>query len=237
MENEIWKDIPGYENLYQVSNLGRVKSLERIVKRIVNNDRHVSERIMKLSMCGRYLQVGISKSANVKMASVHVLVAMAFLGHTPCGYKIVVDHINNDPLNNRVENLQIISHRENASKDRRGGSSEFPGVGLSGGKWYSKITLNKKDIYLGVFDTEEEANEYYVNALKAINNGDEIKIKRTEYTSKHRGISFAKERCTSKWNVKLPFNGKFKSLGYFPTEELANIARINFCVANNIKHV
>ena len=43
-------------------------------------------------------------------------------------HKLVVDHINNDPLDNRLENLQLISHRYNLSKDKKGGSSKFTGV-------------------------------------------------------------------------------------------------------------
>ena len=53
---------------------------------------------------------------------------MAFFGHVPGGYKIVVDHIDNNRLNNHVSNLQLITQRENSSKDRKNGTSQYTGV-------------------------------------------------------------------------------------------------------------
>ena len=75
-QNEIWKDIEGYEGLYQVSNLGRVKSLERI-------DRHnhlVKERILKPKIePNGYFRVDLCKEGKVKTLSVHRLVAQTFI--------------------------------------------------------------------------------------------------------------------------------------------------------------
>jgi len=114
---EIFKDIPGYEGIYQVSDLGRVKSLkfnkEKILKPGVNNHGYYTVVLCK----------GKRKTINV-----HQLVAMAFLNHEPCGYNgLIVDHKDNNPLNNRLSNLQLISQRENTSKDKKG-SSKYTGV-------------------------------------------------------------------------------------------------------------
>ncbi len=146
---EEWRDIKGYKGDYQVSNLGRVKSLKQI-----------KERIMKPSNSKRYLTINLSKSDKKKTFEVHQLVAIAFLDHTPCGHKQVVDHIDNNPLNNHANNLQIIRHRENVSKGRN--RSLPTGVyATRHGRFYSLIYINGKQFHLGTFPTPEEASEAY----------------------------------------------------------------------------
>jgi hypothetical protein len=101
---------------------------------------------------------------------VHQLVAVAFLGHSPDGHKTVVDHINNDKLDNRLCNLQLISQRENASKDSKRKYSSFLGVtwNHTANKWMSQITVSGKNKYLGVFEDEIEAANAYNLALEKI---------------------------------------------------------------------
>jgi hypothetical protein len=138
---EIFKDIPNYEGIYQVSNLGRVKSLK------LNK-----EKILKLSIDGQgYLKVNLFDEGRRSTKNVHQLVAIVYLNHMPCGSKIVVDHINCDKLNNRLENLQLISQRENLSKDKKG-SSKYTGVSWhkQKSKWQSQIIINGKYKYLGI---------------------------------------------------------------------------------------
>ena len=100
----------------------------------------------------------------------HVLVAMAFLGHVRNGHVIVVDHINNNISDNRLENLQLITQRQNSSKDKNGYSSKYVGVYLKkkSGKWIAQIIINKKHNYLGIFNTEIEAHKAYEKALSRI---------------------------------------------------------------------
>ena len=165
---EIFKDIPGYEGLYQVSNLGKVKSLRR--KIYVNSGFYLSvEKILKqsISIRGYYLTT-LTKNNKSITKSVHSLVAMAFLDHTPNGNKIVVDHIDNNKKNNRLENLQIITHRENVSKDKKNKTSKYTGVSWDKvkNKWRSAIRLNEKNIYLGMFESEERASDTYQNKIK-----------------------------------------------------------------------
>jgi len=167
MEN--WKDIKGYEGFYKVSNIGNVKSLERKVKCKGGGLRTVNEKILKQYLDGKgYFQVKLNKKGKYKSFNTHKLVAMSFLSHTPCGHKIVVDHIDNNPLNNNVENLQLITNRDNCSKDRKGGTSKYVGVfdndkGVN--RWVASISLGKKTINLGSFDTEERASIAYNFAL------------------------------------------------------------------------
>ena len=77
---EIWKPVTGYEGLYEVSNLGRVKSVERWVKRSDGHKNHILERIIKVfPQNSGYLQVGLHKNGAVEQFLVHRLVAETFI--------------------------------------------------------------------------------------------------------------------------------------------------------------
>ncbi|KQC33993.1 hypothetical protein AAU57_12115 [Nonlabens sp. YIK11] len=167
---ESWKDIKGYEGLYQVSSIGRVKSLDRFVSR-KNHQTYFKGKILKhRSRKDGYYHVALCKKGKVKNFGVHQLVAMAFLDHTPCGYKVVVDHINNEKLDNRYQNLQLISTRENCSKDKSGYTSKYIGVHKhqSYNKWVATISVRGKSKYLGYYNTEKEASMVYQNHLKSV---------------------------------------------------------------------
>ena len=105
-----------------------------------------------------------------KTKRVHKLVAIAFLSHKPSGRTMVVDHKNNDKTNNNVSNLQIITQRENLSKDKKGGSSQYTGVSWSkpAEKWVAHININYKLKYLGVFESELDASTAYQTELKLL---------------------------------------------------------------------
>lgn len=153
---EIYKDIIGYEGIYQVSNLGNVKSIKLS-----------KEKILKPGVSGGYyLTVALCKDGKPKTKTVHQLVAEAFLNHKADGYKLVVDHINNIKTDNRVENLQLITHRYNCSKDRKG-SSIYDGVHLekSTSKWRARIQINGEKKNLGYFNCEFHAHIAYKKAL------------------------------------------------------------------------
>ena len=163
MENEIWKDVIGYEGLYEVSNLGRVKSL--------GNNKTKKERILKPGKNSvGYLHVSLYKNKTPLSRTIHQLVSESFLNHKSCFYELVVDHINNNKLDNRVENLQIVTARENVYKTKDKYSSKYKGVTWhkSGKKWVSRITINGKNTYLGYFVNEQEASQAYQNALATI---------------------------------------------------------------------
>jgi hypothetical protein len=153
---EEWKNVTGYEELYQVSNLGRVKSLL------------YSNKILKNSISSRgYCMIGLYKNKQRKLFSVHKLVAIHFLDSSlKEGQDKVVDHIDNNPLNNNISNLQITSNRHNSSKDRIG-VSKYPGVSFdkSRNKWISQIQINGKRKYLGRFLNETDAYDAYQKAL------------------------------------------------------------------------
>jgi hypothetical protein len=167
MENtEIWKSVSNYEGLYEVSNMGRVKSVERIVE--MNGFKKLKKELISIGFKNKkYLAVRLYKNSIHRDFKVHQLVAMVFLGHTPDGTtKIVVDHINDNPKDNRLENLRLLTNRENVS--RRGGTSKYVGVcwNKENKKWQAEIYFNKKKKFLGSFDNEESAFFSYQNALK-----------------------------------------------------------------------
>lgn len=100
---EIWKDIKGYEGLYQVSNLGRVKSL--------NYNHTKKEGILKPQLtCYGYLRINLKAKRN-KIYSVHRLVANAFIPK-PKG-KTQINHINEIKTDNNVSNLEWVTCKEN----------------------------------------------------------------------------------------------------------------------------
>lgn len=108
---EQWKDIKGYKGLYQVSNLGNVKSLDRIVHTKTGNQKWKSKVISK-SIFGLYYGFNICKNGKKKKIHFHRLVAQAFLPNP--NNKKEVNHINGDKLDNRVENLEWVTRQENA---------------------------------------------------------------------------------------------------------------------------
>lgn len=152
---EVWKDIEGYEGLYQVSNLGRLKRLYKTKEFILK------PRIKK---CG-YDVANLFKDKKGKDFKMHRLVASAFLNKEE--YQCQVNHKNKIRHDNRVENLEWVSEMENTGHSALANkkSSKYIGVRFHSRhlRWYAHIQINKKQIHLGVFDTEEEAHQARVN--------------------------------------------------------------------------
>ena len=108
---EIWKDIPNYEG-YQVSNLGRVKSLKRFRKGKNGSLVPVKEKILKPQMPNSgYYRVTLCEQSTIKFYYVHRLVYEAFNGQIP--ENMQVNHINEVKTDNRLENLNLMTPKEN----------------------------------------------------------------------------------------------------------------------------
>lgn len=176
METEIWKDIEGYEGMYQVSNFGNVKSLGRVVLKNGKYPFLTKEKLLKQIINQKgYYQVFPYKNGKGKTLFVHQLVAMAFLNHQPDGtHNIVVNHIDNNKLNNHVNNLELVSQRFNTSIHKQNpGVTERKNRNLNK-KFEVQIIINNKPVYIGMYKTLEEANRVYQLASQNVSkyNGD-----------------------------------------------------------------
>lgn len=109
LDTRIWRDIPGYEGCYQASSDGLIRSVPRKDKL----GRPHGGKILLPAVNKRWgrLQVGLCKDGGQRTWRVHNLVALAFIGIPPEGY--VVNHKDGNKLNNRLENLEYVTQREN----------------------------------------------------------------------------------------------------------------------------
>lgn len=161
-QEEEWRYIKGFEEMYQISNLGRVKSFKNKKETILNNSKNNKG----------YYKIILRKNNKNYYKAIHQLIAIEFLNHTPNGNKLVVDHKNNVKTDNRLSNLQIITNRENSSKDRKNKTSKYTGVYChkTRNKWKASIEINGSKVHLGLFTCELEAHNAYQNKLKEIKN-------------------------------------------------------------------
>lgn len=164
MEKEIWKDVEGYEGLYQISNSGKVRRWEKTL------DEYKTLKLTKDKSKG-YYRVFLSKNSKVKKFWIHSLVAVAFLNHKPSGNTIVVDHIDDNKLNNNTYNLRLISNTENIVKGfkKRGTKTNITGVKVtqstSGRKRYSAfISIKNERMEFKKFDSPEIPKKMYEKA-------------------------------------------------------------------------
>ena len=158
---EVWKDIEGYEGKYQVSNLGRVKSLAR-----VTYYRHMKRVEKENIMCpqkgrGKYKLITLSKNGTQHMFQVHRIVYETFNGPIPEGMQ--VNHIDENPSNNMLDNLCLMTPKENANYGSRN----------------QKISrINKKPIIQCTSDGQDIACWFSAKDASI-----ELKINRTSITS------------------------------------------------------
>ncbi len=107
---EIFKDIKGYEGIYQVSNMGNVKSLKRVIMRSDNRPRTIPEKIKVATEDHGYKKVGLhDKDGNSKTYTIHRLVMKTFVHESD----LYVDHIDGNKANNRLDNLRYVTNSEN----------------------------------------------------------------------------------------------------------------------------
>ena len=137
---EQWKDIEGYEGLYQVSNYGRVKSLERYQENHSKLQK-VEEKILTRSDNGNgYLFATLWKNGKSKRYYIHRLVVQAFIGPIPEGY--AVNHLDFDTRNNNADNLEIVTYLENNRYSAKAGR-------YNNNRGHKvKITYNNGDVYI-----------------------------------------------------------------------------------------
>lgn len=169
---EIWKPIPGYENYYQVSNYGNIKSLPRILKNGYATYLSKEKLLTPKKNSTGYLWVKLC-IGNEKSFSVHRLVMLAFIGKSD----LIVNHKDLDKTNNKLDNLEYCTIKENVYHYEKSikRSSKFIGVSydITRKKWTAKYKKNKKTINLGRFNSEIEAYNAikpYINAPTRLSN-------------------------------------------------------------------
>lgn len=123
--NEEWKPIKGYENLYEISNYGRVRSLDRFVNCKKNGKQLKRSKIIKpFKTKNGYYQVGLWKNNTKLNHYISIIVYSHFVGPIPEGMQ--VNHINEDKSDNRLSNLNLMTPKENinwGTRNKRVGKS------------------------------------------------------------------------------------------------------------------
>lgn len=162
MDKEEWCKIIDYDG-YEISNYGNVKSYK--------NSRWGNKLSFKLLKPRKDTKGYYFVSLNNKNFPIHILVSIFFLNHKPDkSHNIVVDHIDNNKENNYYKNLQLITNRENCSKDKIT-FTNLTGVTYDKrkNKFQSRIRIGSNRIHLGLFETKEEAYLMYLKAVSNIN--------------------------------------------------------------------
>lgn len=149
--NEIWKDISGYEGLYQISNLGRVKALIRYKKctlKNMNGGHFSKEKILKQGKRRKYLCVTLSNNnSKLNLYSAHRLVAIQFIDNPL--KKQYVNHIDCNTENNKVENLEWVTAKENTQHGIKYGKIKVKGSDNPSSKLTVKQVGEIRNIYSG----------------------------------------------------------------------------------------
>jgi hypothetical protein len=144
----IWKKLEDKGKVYEVSEYGAVR-YEKSNGEMYHYKKTVNDK--------GYVYYGHRTS--------HQWVAMAFLNHVPCGFKLVVHHIDANPSNNNVKNLEVITQSQNILKSKKEKSSIYPYVEFTGkdGRYKISMKAEGKQRYYGTFGNEEDAGR--VSAL------------------------------------------------------------------------
>jgi len=164
------KQIKGYEGLYSISSYGYVISEAKSWLSGLGLIQTKKETIVKDEMDKYgYAKLNLYKNKIRKTFTIHTLVWDSFGNKKRNGHKLQIDHLDNNKLNNRIDNLQLLTPRENSHKAclLKKSSSKYVGVcwNILKQKWISNIRIDKKQTYLGQFDNEYNAHLAYQKAL------------------------------------------------------------------------
>lgn len=178
VDGEFWLPVPGYETLYEVSNLGRVFG-------------QVSYRFLSLKNSGKaYTNVALYDLAGQRIThTVHSLVAAAFLGRRPKDF--VINHIDGNKQNNRIENLEYVTHSENCRHALRTGLA----VVKYGESCYTRFNEQEVRQILHEFSVNEHTAQYIADmfnaplpTIRGILKGKNWKHIRTEFDFDYKAI-------------------------------------------------
>lgn len=162
---EIWVDIPEYIGIYQISNLGRVKGVERYYQLRGKIPVLLKEKILYLNTHkDGYVHVNLCKNGKVCHPRLSRIMLKSFIGPSD----LQVDHIDGDKQNNKLSNLQYLTGRENTFKYFSNIPDKLIGAHYNkrSKKYHSVIKINGKSIQLGAFNNKEDAHAAYLEAHK-----------------------------------------------------------------------
>jgi hypothetical protein len=169
-EPEVWKPIPGYEGLYEVSSWGSVKSVQRFVNGRSNSLHPVAEKELKINYCGDYPQICLSKNHKKKTYRIHRVMDFVFLDGLLEDY--VVNHIDGNKFNNYYKNLERVNRRENSSHFFKSTekTSMYTGVSYDKSKpkkpWVASIHIEGVTKKVGNLLSEKDAYDVYLSLLE-----------------------------------------------------------------------
>jgi hypothetical protein len=243
---ELWKPVIGFEELYEVSNLGNVRRMKTKQKR----NQSFSKRY-------GYYSISLSKKQQYTYYFVHRLVALHFIPN-PNNFPII-DHIDRNKTNNISSNLRWTSYSVNNQNKERNSKHKNPLIGVhltEDGKYRARIEHNRQKINIGTFGTIEDAGYAYdLTAKKLFGEGaktnfdhipvgfdidaKKLKCRETPKTSQYKGVYFSTQK--QKYVVEFIFNKKKVYGGSFDNdfdaakaydakakELLGNKAKLNF---------
>jgi hypothetical protein len=216
-ENEIWKPIPGYEGLYEVSSIGRIKALPKRIKGNNGGVRFQPEMIMKLNPTKHgYLHITLCNQRNEKTWKVHRLVALVFVDNPH--NKPIVNHIDNDKTNNAAWNLEWVTYKENTQhyyktfNDNKYTYEQVKEVYELVASGLSQKQITEKT---GIQKPMLDAMRYYGSySYYGFNFKKLLRLKKAKYPG-------VRQQKSGKWLARVQMNKKRTELGRFKTEEEA----------------
>lgn len=230
IQEEEWRDVPNYVKKYQMSTLSRVKSLKREIsgKRCVY---YSKERILKQQINGEdRLLCTLTKNAIQTQYKTHQLMGIVFLNHIPCGLEKIVDHKNNNSLDNRLSNLQIITQSKNSRKDKSP-KSGYNCIYFESNVYRVRFQHKGKTTNFGSFKTKEEAITLFNKIDKLVLEGKDIsKYIKTKKAKVFKNITIQK----GKYRVRITINKKVIRFPLFNTLEEAKSFVLKYRANNNL---
>ena len=188
LQLEIWKDIPGYEGLYQASNLGRIKGLKRKVSTGNNGYRIIKEQIKKpvLQKSG-YYHIALYKNCKRQEFNVHKIILMTF-NPVKKNEETSIDHIDMNKTNNSLNNLEWVTPKEN---NRRMWDKKPPKTTLK------KTLASSKNIQIAIEKSKKKVAQYKNNKLICVYNSISDAARKLNIQGSHIG-----KCCKNKYGFK-----------------------------------